>query len=293
VPDLTLRDGRTLRWSEGGAPDGVPVVFFHGCPDTRRAAWTGHEAARARGIRLLAANRPGYGASTPAAPSFQRIADDTAELVGALGVERFGVLGMSVGGAFALACAALLPDRVTRAALVATPGELSRTDPAYPRDDLDESGRRFFDDLARGTAEENLARVRPDFLAWRTQVDPDDPDDAALAARWLSSLPDEDRGLVDGPPADVAAAAREAIGVPEGYLTDAALVFARWPFALDDVRCPVTLWYGERDANAPPRNGSWLAEQLTDASMTVLPGLGHLESLMRSWDLVLEAARPR
>ncbi|HEX3222161.1 MAG TPA: hypothetical protein VHR35_06275, partial [Nocardioides sp.] len=93
--------------------------------------------------------------------------------------------------------------------------------------------------------------------------------------------------LVEGPEADVAAAAREAIGAPEGYLADAALVFARWPFAVEDVACPVTLWYGERDANAPPRNGAWLAEHLGDSTLNVLPGLGHLESLLRSWDRVL------
>ena len=165
VPRTTLRDSRTLQWSECGLPDGVPVVFLHGCPDTRRASWSGHEAARRAGVRLLAANRPGYGASTPAAPSYHQVVDDVAELADSLGLEQFAVLGMSVGGTFALACAALLPDRVTHATLVGTPGEAPRMDPAYPRDDLDESARAFFDSLASGTPEENLQRVRPDFLA--------------------------------------------------------------------------------------------------------------------------------
>jgi pimeloyl-ACP methyl ester carboxylesterase len=111
--------------------------------------------------------------------------------------------------------------------------------------------------------------VRPDFQAWRSRIDPDDADDVRLAARWLDSLPPDDRALVDGPPPDVAAAAREAIGVPDGYLADAAPVFAPWPFLVEDVRCPVTLWYGERDVNAPPRNGAWLA---------------------RSWDRILPTA---
>jgi len=290
VPRTTLHDSRTLQWSECGLPDGVPVVFLHGCPDTRRASWSGHEAARRAGVRLLAANRPGYGASTPAAPSYHQVVDDVAELADSLGLEQFAVLGMSVGGTFALACAALLPDRVTHATLVGTPGEAPRMDPAYPRDELDEPARAFFDSLASGTPEQNLQRLRPDFLAWRAGVDPDDPDDVALASRWLASLPPEDRALVDGPPAEVAAAARDAIGVPDGYLSDAALAFGRWPFRLEDVRCHVALWYGERDAQAPPRNGEWLAERLTDATLQVEPGLGHLESLVRSWDAVLGSA---
>jgi pimeloyl-ACP methyl ester carboxylesterase len=52
----------------------------------------------------------------------------------------------------------------------------------------------------------------------------------------------------------------------------------------------VTLWYGERDANAPPRNGRWLAAHLPDATLHLLPGLGHLESLVRSWPAVLGSA---
>jgi pimeloyl-ACP methyl ester carboxylesterase len=35
-----------------------------------------------------------------------------------VGVARFAVLGLSTGGAYAAACAALMPDRVTAAAVV-------------------------------------------------------------------------------------------------------------------------------------------------------------------------------
>ena len=115
---LALGDGRTLAWSEGGDPAGTPVLFFHGCPDTRRAAWTGHDAAHAAGVRLIAANRPGYGASTPASPSYELVVGDVAELADSLGLDRFAVIGMSVGGTFALACAAYHPDRVSAVALV-------------------------------------------------------------------------------------------------------------------------------------------------------------------------------
>ena len=130
MPLASLRDGRTLAWSEGGDPRGRPVLFFHGCPDTRRAAASGHDAARRLGVRLIAANRPGYGASTPGRPSYRRVADDVVELADELGLDTFGVLGMSVGGTFALACAAYHPERVRSAALVATPGEALPDGPA-------------------------------------------------------------------------------------------------------------------------------------------------------------------
>jgi pimeloyl-ACP methyl ester carboxylesterase len=260
VPLTTLRDGRSLAWSEGGDPVGTPVLFFHGCPDTRRAAWSGHAAARAAGVRLVAANRPGYGASTPAPPSYRRVVDDAAELADSLGIDRFGVLGMSVGGTFALACASLLPERVATAGAVATPGET----PDLP-----------------------LEQVRPEFLEFRAAIDPEDPDDAGLAARWLAELPADDRSLVDGPATEVAAAAREAILVPDGYLADVSLLFGPWPLELGNVGCPVRLWYGDRDTNAPAHHGTWLAARLPHATLEVLPGQGHLGSLMRSWDRIL------
>jgi pimeloyl-ACP methyl ester carboxylesterase len=293
VPETALPDGRTLQWSEGGDPEGVPVLFHHGCPDTRRAAASGYAAAADAGVRLIAANRPGYGASTPAPPSYRRVADDVVALADLLGIDRFGVLGMSVGGTFALATAAHHPDRVSVGALVATPGEAPAMDPPFTRDDLDASARDWYAALASGSVEDNVETVRPGFLDYRSGVAPDDPDDLALAERWLAPLPHEDRRLLAGRSAgDLAADAREALAVPDGYLSDAALVFRAWGFELADVRCPMTLWYGERDANAPPRNGRWLAERLPRATLHLLPGLGHLESLLRSWPAVLGSAAP-
>jgi hypothetical protein len=43
---MSLRSGRTVEFSDMGAPDGMPVLFFHGTPDTRRASWSGADAAR-------------------------------------------------------------------------------------------------------------------------------------------------------------------------------------------------------------------------------------------------------
>lgn len=286
---ITLRDGRCVEYSDGGAPDGLPVLFFHGTPDTRRASWSGHGAAARAGVRLVAANRPGYGRSTPGTPSCRHAVHDAVDLADHLGIAAFAVLGMSVGGMYALACAALHPDRVRRAAVVATPGESPRLDPPWPRDDLDADGQRFFVRLASGSVAENVALVTPDFSAYRARVDPEDPDDDALARRWLSFLPADDRSLLEqDPDADHAAAAREAVGEPSGYLADAALVFRPWEFRVEDVGCPVSLWYGEHDANAPVRNGRWLHRTLPRATLHEMPGVGHLGSLLTGWPAILD-----
>ena len=71
------------------------------------------------GVRLVTFDRPGYGGSDRFAN--RRVADvaaDVAAIADALGIDRFAVLGRSGGGPHALACAALLPGRVTRAAVL-------------------------------------------------------------------------------------------------------------------------------------------------------------------------------
>ena len=286
---LTNLGDRVVEYSDLGAPGGFPVLFFHGTPDTRRAAWSGAEAARRAGVRLVAANRPGYGRTTPAEPSCRLAVHDAVGLADQLGIALFAVLGMSVGGMFALACAAQHPDRVLRSAVVAAPGEAPRMDPPWPRDDLDAEGRHLFVRLAGGSVADNIALMAPGFADYRARVDPDDPDQDALARRWLGSLPDDDRALLARDHTiDHAEAAREAVGNPSGYLADAALVFRPWEFRVEDIVCPVSLWYGEHDANAPLRNGRWLQETLPGARLHERPGVGHLGTLLTSWPAILE-----
>src|SRR5688572_28104051 len=116
---LTLSDGRKVGIAEFGAPAGRPVVYCHGFPASRLEARLAHEAAKEVGARLIALDRPGYGLS-----DFQpgrRIGDwprDVVEAADALGVQRFAMLGVSGGAPYALACAALLPERITALGVV-------------------------------------------------------------------------------------------------------------------------------------------------------------------------------
>ena len=72
-----------------------------------------------RGIRLITYDRPGYGRSTRHhGRSVADAARDIADIADALGIERFAVVGRSGGGPHALACAALLPERTARIAVL-------------------------------------------------------------------------------------------------------------------------------------------------------------------------------
>jgi pimeloyl-ACP methyl ester carboxylesterase len=125
---VTRSDGRSLAYTAIGPPDGPVVMHFHGAPGTRLDLAIFEAAVSSLGVCIVAADRPGYGGSSPQ-PGRRRDGwpADVAALADRLGVDRFAVLGLSSGGPYALACAALFPDRVVAAATVG--GE---TDFAWP-----------------------------------------------------------------------------------------------------------------------------------------------------------------
>ena len=289
---VRLPDGRSAHLWQGGAGSGPAVFFFHGCPDTRLAARPGSDAAGRVGVRLVAVSRPGYGQSDTAVSDHLSVADDTAAVADLLGIETYAVLGMSVGGAYALACAARHPDRVTAAGVVAAPALVPVLDPPWHRDDLSPDQQQFTAGLAASSVDEIVERMRPEFEEYVGRVAPHDPDDAALVARWLEGQHPLDLPLLEAlPVADVAQQARESIGRTDGYLRDAAVTFRAWDFRPDDVRCPVFLWYGDRDQQVSLRNADWLRDHLPDATLVVRKGSAHLGTLWNHWDEMLTTLR--
>lgn len=111
MPLLRLPDGRRLCWEEFGDPAGKPVVYLHGTPQ-RHMSHPPDEALQ--GVRLITFDRPGYGQSDPVRrPRLTTVAHDVGVLAQECGVQRFGVVGFSGGAPFALACGAVLGDRLT------------------------------------------------------------------------------------------------------------------------------------------------------------------------------------
>ena len=272
-----LPDGRVLRYWSSATP-GPVVLFFHGTPDSRRIAMTGNHAATEVGVRLLTFNRPGYGSSTPTASTFTSVADDAATLLDLWGIEEVAVLGMSVGGPYAAAFAATYPDRATALGLVSAPAMTETSD---------------------DTVEQAMARLSPEFMAWRARIDPDDEDDAALAGRFLAELPPADAAALRGMLAEVAQVldygsdvelaagmAWDALVEPQGYLRDAALLLRTWDFDPEAVACPVRLWCGDQDEKALSA-ATWWADRLPQAQVDVLPDTTHLAALLTRWPEIL------
>jgi len=116
---------------EQGNPDGIPIVLIHGAMGSLHM-WEGWARELSDKARLILVDLPGHGL-TGAWPrdeyTIDAYADFVEVLVDALNLDRFVLVGHSMGGAVAWTFAATRPDRVSQLILVDAAG--------YPRADGD------------------------------------------------------------------------------------------------------------------------------------------------------------
>ena len=275
-------DGRVLDVIVSGPESGLPFVFHHGTPMASLQFAPFVDAATARGLMTITYSRPGYGTSTRhEGRSIADAAHDTEAILDTLGQQRFLSAGWSGGGPHALACAALLPDRVAACATIAGVGP-------FGEQDLD-----FLAGMGDANVEEFGFFVAGD-------------DEAAIL--FMEAYVEETRdatpeGLIESlrsllPPIDVEAiredlgwflveSDREAFrnGIWGWFDDDRA--FARpWGFDLSAMRVPVTIWQGEQDLMVPFAHGRWLASHVSGARAALSPEDGHLSLVGRFGDIL-------
>ena len=111
---IRLADSRTVGFADYGsrAATAGAVVPRRAWQQEPEPAHLAPQARRA-GLRIVGIDRPGYGLSTPqAGRTIAGWAPDALAVADHLGIGQFVAVGASTGGAFALALAALAPERV-------------------------------------------------------------------------------------------------------------------------------------------------------------------------------------
>ncbi|WP_055532715.1 alpha/beta fold hydrolase [Streptomyces graminilatus] len=267
-------DGRRLRVEVSGDPRGHPVFLLHGMPGSRVGPRPRPMFLYQSGARLISYDRPGYGGSDRC-PG-RRVADavgDVAAVADALGLDRFAVAGRSGGAPHALACAALLPDRVTRAAALVG---------LAPRD---AEGLDWFAGMAPSNVKEfRTASTDPERFAARliprSAAIRSDP--GKLLEDLRGDLTDDDRSIVS----DTAMRSmllrnfREAVRTsPYGWIDDVLALTGPWGFDPADIRVPVLLWHGGRDVFSPPAHASWLAARIPRVRTVAEPTATHFAAV--------------
>ncbi|MEU8183045.1 alpha/beta hydrolase [Micromonospora sp. NPDC049044] len=267
---VTTPDGRRLAVETSGAPDGPAVFLLHGTPGSRSGPRPRGIVVYRLGVHLVCYDRPGYGDSDR--QEGRRVADaaaDVAAIADDLGIERFAVVGRSGGGPHALACAALLPDRVTRAAVL-----VGLAPAGAP--DLDwYAGMAATNVTDYGQADEDLTELT---LNLKVRAEEARRDPMTLLDFLRPQLPDEDIRVVD----DVAIRrlltdmyAEAVRHGPEGWIDDVLAIRRGWGFDLGTIRAEVRLWHGEQDRFSPVEHSHWLASRISRAQVQVQAGAAH------------------
>ncbi|WP_431678021.1 alpha/beta fold hydrolase [Kitasatospora sp. KL5] len=264
---LTLPDGRTLRYYDTGPADApLTVVWHHGTPNLGAPPEPLLPAAARLGIRFVSYDRPGYGGSTPRpGRDIASAAADTAALASALGIERFAALGHSGGGPHALACAALLPDRVLAAASIAGLAP-------YGADGLD----WYAGMTASGVASLQAA------VAGRTVKE---HHQHAHGADYDPEFTPADLAALHGPWSWLDTVVGPALSAGPAALIDDDLAYtAPWGFTPGRIRTPVLLLHGDRDRIVPSSHSHWLARRIPGAELWTRPDDGHISVLTSAED---------
>jgi pimeloyl-ACP methyl ester carboxylesterase len=265
--NVETADGRTVHIYDSAQPGdsaALTVFWHHGTPQMGLPPEPLLAVASAQHIRWVGHDRPGYGTSSPSpGRDVAAVAADVAAIADHLGIARFTVAGVSGGGPHALACAALLCQRVQAVVCVAStaPHEAS---------DLD---------WYHGMLESNAAELRAaaqgrDRLQAHLTAEPElDPD--MFAPADLDAL----NGAY-GPWLRSTTAAAIAGGI-DGHVDDDLALVNPWGFAVADVGQPVLILQGEQDRLVPDGHARWLAERCPAADLRLYPDDGHISIVGR------------
>jgi pimeloyl-ACP methyl ester carboxylesterase len=262
---------RTYAISDDGPADGPAILYHHGTPAAGIPLQRWVDDAVGRGARLIGYDRPGYGATTRQPErSVADAATDAEAIMDALGIERCATWGISGGGPHALACAALLPDRILGAASLASPTPFTAP------------GLNYF----RGMGTDNIVEFGL-ALAGREYLEPYlGHSAAATAGASPAELTELLAALVSPPDREVLSgdfgeywASILATTFAQGAAGDVDddLAFVKpWGFELDQIQVPLLILHGEQDLFVPIDHGRWLASAIPGAETWISRTDGHL-----------------
>ena len=283
---MRLPDGRRLGCLQVGRKDGFPIFHFHGNASSRFEALLLADLADAAGVRLIGLDRPGIGDSDPAPQ--RGLGDwpaDVCAVADQLGIDRFAVEGVSAGGAYALACAHRMGDRLTGCGLISTicPPELvRRAAPGWMRAVwwLGAQRPQLLDTCLRA--------LLPDSL-------PDEPSARKRLLRIGAWLGASDRQVLRRPSirAGLVRAMMESRRQGTGANRREILaLLGSWPVPLGQIALRrLFLWHGEQDRLTPVAPARLLAAILPHCTATFYPGEGHFSTLANHAQDVFAALR--
>ena len=270
---LILPDGRKLGFCIVG--EGKPVVYFHGTASSRLEVLLLGDFAVQAGLRIVGVDRPGYGLSTfkPRA-ALQDFNVDVNSLAAHLGIERFGVLGWSGGGAFALAYLACFPERVTKVVIAGAPAlpfdvstahnmPLARFIMKVP----------FLGVLAMKRMRNQVLRANGDIHAFL---------ESQQGKQMLRACSETDLKFFSNPDwmtlmyQSMAEAFRQGDAGVKTLLTEHQAFMKPWPVSFSKIPAgKLVVWHGSQDKTCRVKNAFLIARSVVGSHLEIFEGQGH------------------
>lgn len=263
---IKLHDGKTLGYSTFGDPDGEPLLYFHGGISSRLDIEFADQESKNLNIRLIAPDRPGIGLSDR--KKGRTLADWTVmveEFIETLGLKRPAVLGWSLGGAYALVCAAKLGNIIGRSGTVGGVGPLD-----YPG---------AIQSL--GILEDRILLSCPESILYALEP-------AGRLAKFLPAKEIQNsllRVVKTGRDFEICKALspqQVSYFILEAFKTGAGGVFddyiavkKPWGFDLQNVSSEFTYWIGAEDRICPRSAADNLVARLPKSNLNVIEHSGH------------------
>ena len=271
---VRLRDGRTVGAASVGRDDGFPIIHCHGSGSSRLEVTLFAAEAAEQGVRLIGLDRPGIGHSDPK-PGYRLLdwPDDVVEIADQLGIERFALEGISAGGAYALACAYSIPQRLTACGLISTV--------SLP-DLVRRSGTRSMRAIWRiGAHAPWLLRLYVAIVGRMTGSDATSIE--KYLARYAARLGRADQQILSNPAIRGSIAQAMAESFRQGAEGNMGVVLAEirpWGFQAEQVIFEeLFLWHGEQDRIMPTAPARLLAQALPQCTSTFYPEEGHFSTM--------------
>ncbi|OWK38657.1 alpha/beta fold hydrolase [Fimbriiglobus ruber] len=279
---IRLASGRSIAFNEYGNPAGSKVVIYHhGHPGCRLECEVLLPALPDHpDLRLLSFDRPGMGWSDPdKGKSFCSWAKDLTACLDALGVNRFGLIGVSAGTPFALAAALELRDRVTAIAIAS--GLCDFSTGHYGAISTREIGLvRVAPAAVRAVLNSFARQVGRNPRALYRMLD-------TFETRDEKRFFQEDPAALELAAADVLEALRQGA---DGVVSDLDLTARPWGLSLGEVTAPTTLFHGAADRLATPVMAEANGRRIPNAVVRIFPGEGHISTVRTQATAILAAA---
>jgi len=264
LQSLQTREGRAVHFTDTGEPGWTPMLFVGGVGTSARApelvAFLDTLRRRLK-VRIIAVERNGLGDTAyDPAWTFGDYTSEVQQVLDHLGIQKFALVAISGGGAYAGHVAAAMPQRVTSWHMLAAIASAPASSPVCTSD--------------QAALEAGLAKqVGAPRVFWAMPKD-------GVAAKVPGF---SDRAADEGAHAYFIAGQRgDARGVAREYrrFCDAPAPVAAFP-------APAFFYYGEADPLVPPSQGEfWASKVAGQVTFRRYPGEGH-DVQYRHWDQLL------